>query len=172
MTEVEQIVEAINNQGQFGTTDFVTMAIAACSIFVAVASVIIASNQKNISKRAERLSIHTELFDILHYLKNYNGACDDKSDEYYKRLQKLKAVSESAYTKEAGSFIDELLTEMHKMPTRYAAHIEGVDEIDVKVLEKYGLNPKIAGLHSEEYIKLKKYFKSTTFEKFESLFPV
>lgn len=169
---MELLVEAVNNLGNPKLTDFVTLGVALISLVISVVALCFTKNQRDISQRVERLKIHIELLDILHYLKHYNGSCDDSSEEYFSRLLKLKALSKSAYSEEASNFINTVLTNMHNMPVRYAACLEEVSEETARALEAMGVDPNIHDALACQYFELKRFFQETAFVEFERLFPV
>jgi hypothetical protein len=166
------LIEAVNNLGKPKLTDFTILVIALISLFISLIALRFTKKQKDISQRAERLEIHTELLDILHYLKHYNGPCDNTSDKYFRRLLKLKVISKSVYSEEASKFIDTVLTNMQDIPTRYSAHLEEVPEEMVKTLELLGIDPNYHDALACQYFDLKRFFKKHAFTEFERLFPV
>lgn len=172
MSDIELLTEAIISLGKPKLTDFATLVIASASLFISLVALRFTKNQKDISQRAERLEIHTELLDILHYLKQYNSSCDEASDEHFRRLLKLKAISKSAYSKEASKFINTVLSKMHDMPVRYSAYLEGISEETAKALEAIGIDRNVHDALICQYFELKEYFQKTTFVEFERLFPV
>jgi len=172
VSDMELLIEAVNGLGKPKLTDFATLGIALISLVISLVALSFAKNQRDISKRAERLGIHTELLDILHYLKHYNGPSDEVAEEYFRRLLKLKAISQSAYSTEASSFINTVLTKMHDMPVRYSAYQEGISEEAAKALEAIGVDPNIHDAFACQYFELKEFFQKTAFAEFERLFPV
>ncbi|MCG9754541.1 hypothetical protein L1D40_04760 [Shewanella insulae] len=172
MPDMELLIEAVNNLGKPKLTDFATLGIALISLVISWVALRFTKNQRDISQRAERLEIHTELLDILHYLKHYNGSCDEASEEYFRRLLKLKAISKSAYSEEASTFINTVLTNMHDMPVRYSAYLKEVSEETAKALEAMGIDPNVHDALACQYFELKRFFQKTAFVEFERLFPV
>lgn len=172
MSDIELLIEAVKNIGKPKLTDFATLGIALVSLLISFIALHFTKNQRDISQRSERLEIHTELLDILHYLKHYNGSCDEASEEHFRRLLKLKAISKSAYSEDASEFINTVLTNMGDMPVRYSAYLEEVSQDTAKVLEAMGIDPNVHDALACQYFELKRFFQKTAFVEFERLFPI
>ena len=172
MSDIELLVAALNNLGNPKITDFATLVTALISLVISLVALRFAKGQRDISQRAERIKIHTELLDILYYLKHYNGSCDDSSEKYFKRLLKLQAIAKSAYSDDASNFINTVLTNMHNMPVRYSAYLNEATEEKTKDLEAIGVDPNIHDALACEYFELKRFFQKTAFVEFERLFAV
>lgn len=173
MTDVQldKIISAVNELGNFSIKDGVTLVLALSSLVIAVAAAIFTKHQRDVARRAEKLAIHTELLEILWYLKRYSGDLDSDADMHFKRLQKLKSASESVFSKAAKEFIDGLLEKMHSLPACKKAYENEITPEAARLLEGLGVDPNIHDTLGIQYMETRTYFSNKAFVEFEKLFP-
>lgn len=169
---LKDLVLAIQALAQPSIIDYAPLLLAVLSTLIALAAAAYARHQRNISVRAEKQAIHIELLDILYYLKNYSGELDSAADIIFKRLQKLKTISEAAFSKEARRFIENVLTKMHNMPSRKKAYENGVSKEAEELYNALGIDANIHDSLGIEYMNIKVYFSKEAFEEFEKHFSV
>jgi len=170
--QLDKIITAINELGAFSVTDAVTLLLAFSSLIIALAAALFTKHQRDVARRAERLAIHTELLEILWYLKSYSGAIDSDADIHFKRLQKLRSASESIFSSAAKEFIDGLLEKMHSLPTRKKAYENEITPEAAALLEGLGVDPNIHEALAIQYMETRTYFSRGAFDEFERLFPI
>lgn len=170
--QISQIVVAINKLGDPSIIDYATLIIAALSFIIAIAAAAYSKHQRDVARRSEKQAIHTELLDILYYLKGYNGELDENAGINFKKLQKLKTIAESVFSIKARKFIEGALQKMHDMPARKNAYEKGVSKEAAELYEALGIDPNIHDALGIEYMNLKIYFSKKAFEEFEELFSV
>ena len=169
---LNDLILAIKELGQPSIIDYATLLLVVLSTFIALAAAAYTKHQRNISARAEKQAIHVELLDILYYLKSYNGEPDSATDMIFKRLQKLRTISEAAFSKEARKFIENILTKINDMPSRKMAYENGVSKEAEELYNALGIDPNIHDSLGIEYMNIKVYFSKKAFEDFEEHFSV
>ena len=170
--QFEKLINSINELGSFSIIDLVTLLIALSSLLVALAAAIFTMHQRDVARRAEKLAIHTELLEILWYLKKYSGSIDSDANIHFKRLQKLRSASETIFSTEAKEFIDGLLDKMHQMPVRKKAYENEITPEEARILEGFGVDPNIHDTLAIQYMETKNYFSREAFTAFETLFTI
>ena len=151
-------------------SDWLTLGVSIASLVVALAAMLFSRQQKNVSIRKEKYEIYTEILEILYFLKTYDGEITDNSEAYFKKLISLKAITGKAFSKNAETFIQDLLTKMHDIPVRKNAYESELPEDHRKVLENFGVDPNVHDALAVEYTNIRSFFNKGAFEKFETLF--
>lgn len=170
--QFDKIITSINEINAFSMMDAVTLLLAFTSVIIALVAAAFTKHQRDVARRAEKLAIHTELLEILWYLKAYNGTIVPDADIHFKRLQKLRSASESIFSKAAKEFIDGLLEKMHSLPVGKTAYENEITPEAAKVLERFGVDPNIHDTLAIQYMETRTYFSRNVFEEFEALFPI
>jgi hypothetical protein len=170
VSDVSQIVQAINKLASPRFIDFVTLSIAFVSLLIASAAMKYTKNQKNIQSRSEQYELYVDVLNILYFLKHYTGEVTEESNAVFKKLLRLKIIIKSAFSDDAATLITDIISKMDELQLKKHAYEAEVTPQAAALLEAVGIDPNIHDAMGIQYMEIRQYFKKDSFSNFEKLF--
>jgi hypothetical protein len=166
------IVDAINKLGEKTSSDYVTLFLAITSVAIALLAACFTKHQRDISSRAEKYKIYSEVLDILYFLQKYDGILTEKSKYNFMKLLEIRSLVKAVFSEDAKQFLIQITNNMRDLQTKKGAYEEEVKPEFKAAYESLGIDPNIHDACGVQYLEIREYFKKQAFVDFEKNFVI